>query len=335
MNFERYNETIRNYLLTLFLRFEKGDDFLQLKSPVTYLVILEHMLYYMRKYLLIAFFLASLLSVAACLSSIPSLNTSVIVPPPPENLTVHFINVWVGESILIQSPSGKTMLINAGDEDHGKVVSSYLKNLSINSLDVVVASDPDDTKIGGMTTILQDINVKEFIDSGYSSDSRPHNTYTNMRSLVEEKKIPFRTVKAGDMIALDPAVTVNVLNPQSQFSKTANENSVVLKIIYGNTSFLFMGNVNTERENTIAEAAGHSDILKVGYYGHSSEPAFLSLIKPGVSIIAAGYMPQYNIPDVDTIQRLRQSGSAVYITYLNGTVRVTTDGKTYSVTSEK
>ena len=162
-------------------------------------------------------------------------------------MTVHFINVGMGESILIESPSGKTMLINAGDEDHGKVVSSYLKNISITSLDVVVASDPSDAFIGGMATILQDFNVKEFIDSGYSSDTRPDTSSTRMLSRIGAMKIPYRTVESGDTIAFDPAVTVYVLNPQTVFSKIDYENSVVLKMIYGNTSFLYMGHVTGKK----------------------------------------------------------------------------------------
>jgi competence protein ComEC len=289
----------------------------------------------MKKYLLIVLLLVTFLSAGACISSNPSQNSSEHLPPVSGNITVHFINVGMGESILIESPSGKTMLINAGDEDHGKDVSSYLKNLSITSLDVVAASDQSDAFIGGMATILQDFNVKEFIDSGYSSDTRPDNSYTRMLSRIGAMKIPYRTVKTGDTIAFDPAVTVYVLNPQTVFSKIDYENSIVLKMIYGNTSFLFMGDVNGKRENMLAESVGHADILKVGFYGSSSRPAFLSRVKPGVSIISALPLQQYNIPAVETIHDLKESGSKVYITYLNGTVKVASDGKTYSVSSEK
>jgi beta-lactamase superfamily II metal-dependent hydrolase len=289
----------------------------------------------MKKYLLIVLLLVAFLSTGACISSNPSQNSSDHPPKVSGNITVHFINVGMGESILIESPTGKTMLIDAGDEDHGKVVSSYLKNLSITSLDVVVNSYPSEAYIGGMATILQVFNVKEFIDSGNTFEMRPDGTYMRMRSLIDDKKIPFRTVKAGDILAFDPAVTVNVLNPQAISSDADGEDSVVLKMIYGNTSFLFMGNVNGKRENMLAESVGHADILKVGYYGASSGPAFLSRVKPGVSIISALDMPQYNIPAVETIHDLKESGSKVYITYLNGTVKVTSDGKTYSVSSEK
>lgn len=291
----------------------------------------------MKKYLLIVLLLAAFLSAGACISSIPWQNSPDHSPQVSGIMTVHFINVGMGESILIESPSGKTMLINAGDEDHGKVVSSYLKNISITSLDVVVASDPSDAFIGGMATILQDFNVKEFIDSGYSSDTRPDTSSTRMLSRIGAMKIPYRTVESGDTIAFDPAVTVYVLNPQTVFSKIDYENSVVLKMIYGNTSFLYMGHVTGKRENIIAESAGHADILKVGSFGDSGSSglAFLSKVKPTISIISALDMPQYNIPAVETIHDLKESGSKVYITYLNGTVKVTFDGKTHSVSSEK
>ena len=126
-----------------------------------------------------------------------------------------------------------------------------------------------------------------------------------------------------------------MLNPQAISSNAAGEDSVVLKMTYDNTPFLFKGDVYGKRENTLAESVGYADILKVGNYGSSSGPAFLSRVKPGVSIIAADNAPQYNIPAEETIQDLKESVSKVHITCLNGTGKITSNGKTYSASSEK
>ena len=142
----------------------------------------------MKKYLLIVLLLVVFLSAGACISSNPLQNSPDHPPKDSGNMTVHFINVWRVESILIQSPTGKIMLIDAGDEDHGKIVSLYLKNLSITSLDVVVNSYPSEAYIGKMATILQDFNVREFIGSGHSFDMRPDGTYMRKRSLIDGKK---------------------------------------------------------------------------------------------------------------------------------------------------
>jgi beta-lactamase superfamily II metal-dependent hydrolase len=249
-------------------------------------------------------------------------------------MTVSFIDVGQGDSELIQSPSGKVMLIDAGPTDAGSKVVNYLRGQGINTINIVVATHPHEDHIGGMSAVLNGFAVKQFIDSGY-----PHttSTYENMLNLIDNKNIPFRTVANGDTIAFDSAVSVQVLNPQATFSDDINQNAIVLKIMYGKNTFLFTGDAGEPIENSYAGNAGHADILKVAHHGSStsSGSSFLSKITPSVSVIEVGSGNSYGHPTSATLQRLQQAGSKVYRTDLDGTITITSDGNTYSVDTAK
>jgi len=248
-------------------------------------------------------------------------------------MTVSFIDVGQGDSELIQSLSGKVMLIDAGPTATESKVVKYLQDQGISTIDVVVATHPHEDHIGGMSAVLNGFTVKQFIDSGY-----PHttSTYENMLNLIDERNIPFRTVANGDTIAFDPAITVQVLNPQKTFTDDINQNSVVLKMTYGKISYLFTGDAGSDAENYYAGAVGDINILKVAHHGSntSSGAYLLSQITPEVSVIEVGSVNSYGCPTSAALQRLQQAGSKVYRTDLNGTITITSDGYTYSVDTE-
>ena len=249
-------------------------------------------------------------------------------------MIVSFIDVGQGDSELIQSLSGKVMLIDAGPTATESKVVKYLQDRGISTIDVVVATHPHEDHIGGMSAVLNGFTVKQFIDSGY-----PHttSTYENMLNLVDERNIPFRTVANGDTIAFDPAITVQVLNPQKTFTDDINQNSVVLKMTYGRISYLFTGDAGSDAENYYAGAVGDINILKVAHHGTntSSGANLLSQITPEVSVIEVGSVNSYGDSTSAALQRLQQAGSKVYRTDLDGTITITSDGYTYSVDTEK
>ena len=229
--------------------------------------------------------------------------------------------------------------IRKGDVDRfrwcpGSKVVKYLQDRGISTIDVVVATHPHEDHIGGMAAVLNAFIVKQFVDSGY-----PHTTttYENMLNLIDKKNIPFRTVTNGDTIAFDPAITVQVLNPQKSFTDDINQNSVVLKMTYGKVSFLFTGDAGEPIENIYVGNSGHADILKVAHHGSSTSTgsAFLSKITPSVSVIEVGAGNSYGHPTASTLQRLQQAGSTIYRTNLDGTNKITSDDITYSVDMEK
>lgn len=274
-------------------------------------------------------------------------NTATTVPVPPSSptasmitgsghgdLTVHFIDVGQGDSLLIQTPAGKTMLIDAGPDDAGAAVVSYLKKQGIRSLDVVVATHPHSDHIGGMSAVLNNIPVKQFIDSGFPSTTPD---YEDMLNIIDKKNIPFRTVSAGDIISLDPSLTITVLNPQKTFfADDVNQNSIVLRVTYGKTAFLLVGDAGFVAENAMmmsGEELG-ADVLKGGHHGSSSSTSaqFLNAVVPQIGVIEVGAGNSYGHPTATTLKRLKTAGVDVYRTDLDGTISIVSDGLTVKVT---
>jgi competence protein ComEC len=261
-------------------------------------------------------------------------TTQNTVTQSGQNLTVHFLDVDQGDSILLEI-DGKSMLVDAGESDQGKVVKAYLQDQGISTLDYIVATHPHSDHIGGMNEILNNFQVEHFVDSGYPHTSK---TYENMLKTIDQKNIPFQVAQAGQKIDFDPAVDIEVLNPAKTYSEDLNENSVVLKVTYGTTSLLLMGDAGLETEERIIKAGYNvdSDILKVGHHASrsGSGASFISAVSPEVSVIEVGAGNDYGHPHAEILERL-QKASKVYRTDLDGTVTVTTDGSTYTVTTEK
>jgi len=255
--------------------------------------------------------------------------------PSGQNLTVHFLDVGQGDSILIKY-GNKSMLIDAGESDKGEVVSDYLHNQGISTLDYVVATHPHSDHIGGMNDVLNNFKVDHFIDSGYPYTSK---TYENMLTTIDKKNIPFETPKRGDKINFASGIDVEVLNPgTSYYSDDLNQNSIILKVTDGKVSFLLMGDAGLEAENDIMKAGYNvdADILKVGHHGSStaSGASFISAVSPDISVIEVGVGNDYGHPHSEILNKLQKT-SKVYRTDLDGTITITTDGSTYTVTTQK
>ncbi|WP_292462354.1 MBL fold metallo-hydrolase [Methanolobus sp.] len=263
----------------------------------------------------------------------------VSLPEPPlptidqSILTVHFIDVGQGDSILIQIKD-KNMLIDAGEQKAGNTVVNYLKDNGVTELDVIVATHAHADHIGGMVTVLNNFKVKKFVDSG-----NPHTTktYENMLIAIDEKDIPFSLAEAGQTIELDPSLAIEILNPEKPTGKL-NDDSVVLKLTYGDLSFLFTGDTEIDAEKRIL-ASGidiESQILKVAHHGSKSSTSieFLEKVNPAASIIMVGTDNRYGHPTEEVIARLRGLGSDIYRTDIEGHIVVKTDGKEYTVETQ-
>jgi beta-lactamase superfamily II metal-dependent hydrolase len=271
----------------------------------------------------------------AALLSVLIIAVSAATVSASGDLLVHFIDVGQGDSELIQF-NGKNILIDAGDQDAGPIVKSYLRIHGVKSLDLVVATHPHSDHIGGMLAVLNDFQVGQVLDSGQVHTTP---TFEGFLNVIDKKNIPYNVAERGQTIDLDPSLRIEVLSPTSTPFNNLNENSIVLKVTYNKVSFLLMGDAGIEAEDSLLSSGYNlkSDILKVGHHGSSSSSgsAFLSRVKPTSSIIEVGAGNDYGHPTSKTLSALQSTGSKVYRTDTNGNIVVTTDGQTYSVSTSK
>lgn len=262
-----------------------------------------------------------------------AVKTEKIPVTAGHEMQVHFIDVGQGDSILIESPSGKTMLIDGGVKGAGQQIVSYLKELGINKLDIVVATHPDADHIGGLIPVLDNMTIEQFFDSGKVHTSQ---TFEEMLTRIDEKNIPYHVPKIGDDIELDKDVNVKVLNANDQATDN-NDASIVLKMTYGNVSFLLTGDAGVALEKEMLQYDVKATVLKAGHHGSntSSSEEFIQAVKPEVTILSYGEDNKYGHPHAEIVDRLQAIGSKIYATADLGTITVSTDGVNYTVNGKE
>lgn len=259
-----------------------------------------------------------------------TLETSQVPVEPGKEMKVHFLDLGQGDSILIQSPNGKNLLVDGGTSNAGKDVVAYLRAQNVEKLDYVVATHPDADHIGGLISVLNSISIKNFMDSGKVHTSQ---TYEKMLQLILDKNIPFIVPNSGDTIPLDDELDITVINVGDE-SDDNNEASIVLKLSYGEVSFLLMGDADIGVEKEILEKTNvEATVLKAGHHGSdtSSSEAFIEAVNPKVTILSYGKDNSYGHPHAEVKSRLERISSQIYATAVVGNIVVETDGVDYSV----
>ncbi len=254
-----------------------------------------------------------------------------IVNANTKQLKVHFIDVGQGDAILIQTPEGKTMLVDGGPVSSGKKLVSFLKSKGVKKIDCVIATHPDADHIGGLISVLKNFPVDRFIESGKVLSSE---IYFELLSLIDKKNIKFHKANTSDSYLLDKNMTTQVLSVNEKASD--NDASIVLKLTYNEVSFLLMGDASTEIEEKIrSDFDVAATVLKVGNHGSdtSSSPKFISNVKPKVGILSYGKNNSNGHPDSKVVKSLKNVNSKIYKTATDCDITVTTNGVKYSVTS--
>ena len=257
-------------------------------------------------------------------------GTPVTPPSSSAQMLVHFIDVGQGDSIFIQSPNGKNMLVDGGTKDYGDDVVAYLKSLNVSKIDYVVATHPDADHIGGLIDVVNTFTVGTFLNSGKEHTTK---TYEDLLKAIQNKNITYTEPKTGDTISLDNALKVQVLaaNPTAEDN---NDASIVLKVTYNKVSFLLTADAGIEMEKEIAAKYDvSSTILKAGHHGSStsSSLAFLQKVKPAAVILSYGKDNTHGHPHDEVMANLKQLETKAYSTAQDGTIIVKTNGTTYSI----
>jgi beta-lactamase superfamily II metal-dependent hydrolase len=292
-------------------------------------------------------------------------------PPPPSGgeLQVHVLDVGPGEgdSILIISPGGKSVLIDAGDAGKGKVVLDALKRYNVQQLDYFIATHPHPDHIGGADEVIKATKVLNVIDNGTGPDV-PESLATQLKPAAASAKKPaskkpdkssvvtkfydeykdaitqsgahYEKVQAGTKYDLGGGARLTVLAPSEPLftrdqMKTGgnlpNANSIVMRLDYGDFSMLLPGDAEEQTEHRMLtkDLDLKVKLLKVAHHGskYATAQDFLDRVKPEVAIVSCGEWNRYGHPAQVVLDRLRAANVKLYRTDLQGEITITTRGK--------
>lgn len=255
-------------------------------------------------------------------------------------LTVHFIDVGQGDCILAQATTGETLLIDAGESGNEQTVIDYIRRYGDDTLEYVVATHPHSDHIGSMDDVINAFTVKNILMPRLTEENTPTTAcYQDFLNAV---------INSGaKAIAAIPGYTFSfgegnctVLSPAEQ-SNNLNNMSVVLRLDWGESSFLFTGDAEKEVEKQILSGAYaeylNVDVLKLGHHGSgtSSTANFLKAVTPRYGVISCGADNDYGHPHEKTILKLERLGTRVLRTDTMGSIRMRTNGKTITVETDR
>ena len=248
-------------------------------------------------------------------------------------LKVHYLDVDQGDSIFIELPNNETMLIDAAESYQSENIINYLKNLNYQKIDYVIGTHPHTDHIGGLKDIINTFEIGKIYMPKVGSTTK---TYESLLMAIKDKNLKINTAKAGTSIIDTDALKINILAPNNSIYTELNNYSVVTKITYGTTKFLFMGDAEKLSENEIKENVT-ADVIKIGHHGSntSSSIDFIKKVNAKYGIISVGLNNKYNLPKEETITNWENSGTKIYLTSTNGTIRASSDGTNIKIESEK
>jgi competence protein ComEC len=263
-----------------------------------------------------------------------------------KDLRLTFIDVGNGDSILIEFPKGKRMLIDGGGlrEDRfdiGKnVIAPFLWKKKIRRVDTLVLTHPDPDHLKGLNFIASQFSIGQFWDNGFQTDSEP---YLQLKKILEEKKIKIHSLNEETPSQIMNGVEISFLNPpvwnatqrKVRSLWDLNNASLVMKLRFKNVSVLLTGDIGKEAEERILRKGYllKSDVLKIPHHGSSSSssPLFLERVKPTYAILSVGERNIGRLPHPEVLKRYLQLGSRILRTDKDGAITVMTDGEKMEV----
>lgn len=245
------------------------------------------------------------------------------------NLTIQYLDVGQAESILI-SNNNRHMLIDAGNNEDGPKIVNYLKSLGIETLDYIIATHPHEDHIGGMDDVIRNFNVNNvYMPEVYSLTT----TFEEVINELENKKLQITIPKINEEISFGEGVLRFIYSGKD--SEDMNNASIIIKMMFGTTSYLFTGDTTSKIENEILTSDINVDVLKVAHHGseYSTNNEFLKRVTPSYAIISVGKNNDYNHPSINTLNRIKNYTNRIYRTDELGTIIITSDGKNINIES--
>lgn len=257
-------------------------------------------------------------------------STSIPTPTPTEepitcDMTVHFLDVGQGLSILVQSDD-ETLIYDGGDREYSSFVVAYLKQQGITTIDYLISSHYDSDHVSGLIGCLNAFEVKNVISSDYVHDSK---TYQSFINAVADEGVTAQHPEVGTEFAFGTGEFI-ILAPESVDDGESNDNSVAIKLINGENSFIFTGDAESGSEaDMISSGIDLScDVLCLGHHGSASSnsSSFLMETVPLYAVISCGAGNSYGHPHEEVMEYLSAMEVDVYRTDVQETFTVHSDG---------
>ena len=259
------------------------------------------------------------------------------------SLELHFINVGQSVSTLVVTPAGETLLIDTGHfRDDGEHVLSYLKRHDVERIDHLVVSHNDADHIGGNAAIIEYYETEangigEVNDPGIGANTQTYSAYLDA---VEEYNVDLVATREGDPLPVE-GIETQVMGPPEPYleNEARNENSIVLKLTFGKTTFLLTGDAEDDQEAYLVEEYGsqlRATVLKAGHHGSKSSTSdtLLDAAQPEAVVVSSAYDSQYGHPDEETLQRVSERSIPTYWTATHGNIVLVSNGEDVTVRTQ-
>ena len=246
-------------------------------------------------------------------------------------LKVNFIDVKQGDSIFIELPNKKTILIDAGERNQANKVINYIDTLGYSKIDYVVGTHPHTDHIGGLESIIKKYDIGKIYMPKKSSNSK---TFVSLLNAIKDKNLKINTAKSGVDIINEDNLDVSLIAPTKEYNDS-NNSSAVVKITYINRCFLFMGDAEIESERSITDNI-ECDVVKIGHHGSdtSSSDTFVKKTKARYAVISVGKNNIYKHPYESTIKKWESIGAEVLRTDELGDIVISTNGTDISINNK-
>jgi competence protein ComEC len=276
----------------------------------------------------------------------------VATPPvfPDRRLRITVLDVGQADCIVIQTPGGHTLLVDAGgrlergagsestaEQVGERVVVPFLRRAGVKRIDALILSHPHGDHAGGSPVALRNFPVGEFADSGQRYGGY---AYNDALQTAHAEHVPIVYPRAGAVWRTNDGVTLTFIGPSLPYiksSNTINDNSIAFILQYKHFRMLFTGDAGVVAEQRFLNEGIdlHADVLKVGHHGsaYSSSPEFIAAVHPRYAIISVGRHNLFGHPAPSTLETLQRFGVRIYRTDENGASTILGDGQTFCITT--
>ena len=280
------------------------------------------------------FSLLLILSLLLCGCAEAPQPTAATVPPSGDGLMVHFVDVGQADCILIECGS-EFAIIDGGNKDDGQLVVSYLEQQGVQELSAVICTHAHEDHVGGLPSVLS-----VYPTAAVYAPTRTYssNIFDDFLYYTDQQRLEVTIPAPGDTLTVGDAL-LTVLGPVQSYAET-NDTSIVVRLDYGDTSFLFTGDMEVAAENDMLDYWSgnsdvfHVDVLKVGHHGSDTSTGyrFLYEVDPTYGVIPVGKDNSYGHPHAEPLSRLRDARVTLLRTDELGHILAVSDGKEITFT---